>query len=104
MKQIKVSFSEEVWEKISLEAKMLGVSPSAIIRFRQSERVLGFKLDTSAKPYLVQMPDWKKLEAYVLLKNAGPVEKFLVDAAESVMRRNGLTPVQKVEAKTLLEK
>jgi hypothetical protein len=104
MKELKIVLPEEAFEKYRYEAKVLGMTPNAVIRLRLCERALGLDLDMPRKSYIVQFDKWREIEAYMKVKGFLSISEFAVKAAENLMNRNALTEAQKAEADRLLKK
>jgi hypothetical protein len=105
MRKLKISLPDETYKKMSGEAASLGFSVNALVRLRLCERAMGLKFDVPEKPYLFSPKNWREIEAYLRVKRPElTVSQFAVEAVDALMKRNGLTALQKTEVEALLKK
>ena len=101
---MQLKFSETLDAAIKREAKALEISPSQLVRMIVSERFRVYTTGGAENTYLMRVPNWQELEAYVKVKHGCYVGDFAAKVAVGEMRRCPLTKAQKDEFDRLLGK
>jgi hypothetical protein len=101
---IKVTLSKVMMDTLRREAGKLEITPNVLARIQLCRIYNSSHPDAASKSYIIEMKNWRDIEAYVNERGFGDMGIFLGKAAEFYMRKNHLSDVQKAAAKENIEK
>jgi len=101
---LKITLSGVMMDSLRREADKLEITPNVLARI-QLCRIYGKpQSDATSRSYIIEMKNWREIEAYVEERGFGNVGIFLNKAAEWYMRKFHLSAVQKAAVKENIEK
>lgn len=96
--KMQITLSKNVLDVLETKSEQLGITPNVLARI-QLYKIFGpVNPDDISRYYIIEMENWRELEAYVKARGFGDMSIFLNKAAESYMRRNRLSDAQKTAA------
>jgi len=102
MTQIQITLPENVLDEIRSKAVQCGISPNVLARIHLCQ--LHGSTDASSKSHIVEMKNWREIEAYIEARGFGNIGIFLNKAAEWYMKKYHLSAVQKAAVEGNIEK
>ena len=96
MTQMQITLPEKIMEVLRAEAKQSGITPNVLARIRLCQ-IKNSSPDATSRSYIVEMENWRDIEAYVKGRGFGNLSIFLNKAAVGYMRKNRLSAARKVE-------
>ena len=104
MKQSQITIPENVFDTIRRSSEQLGITPNVLCRIQLCQLNFPEESDTPAKPYLIELENWREVELYVEARGYKSIGYFLQKSAEAFMKKYHITEAQKTDAEGLLQK
>jgi len=100
---LKVRLSELMMNTLRREAKKLEITPNVLARIRLCQ-IYGSTQSDDFKSHIVDLKNWREIEAYVETKGYGNISIFLQKTAEWYMKKYHLSEAQKEAVEKSIEK
>ena len=101
---LKISLSERMMDSLRREAEKLEITPNVLARIRLCQLYGSTQPDASSKSYIIDMKNWREIEAYVEARGFGDISILLNKAAEFYIRKNHLSAAQRAVVGGNIEK
>lgn len=104
MKQMQITLPENAMDVIRTKAEKCGITPNVHARIQLCQLNSPDEQNGSVKAYLIELENWREIEAYIGIRGFRDMGIFLNKTAEWYMKKYHLSAAQKTEAERNIEK